>query len=977
MKRNFLISLFCLCWLSITGVAQENVSRIYSATLHEVNGYAPSFVLSDNSFEPTFLGAIDVKDATVTMPCGANCNGIYYGFLAREGVPYKLVTVDWTAAKTTDVVSFGSDYPAFFDMAYNYHTGKVYAALNDADGNTVLYEMNVGDGTYQKVADLGVKARAIDFSFDGTLYALTTQEHNTGDGYMVNALTLASYDSDFTLKESKLVFDDWSPYVGVYENDTYIAFSMEFDYLSGVLYYTQTNSLQQYAYTLDVKEGKRLSGSIMLGSDPTYTKNFDALSLYIPFIAPDGGGNSAAPVTGLQAAADAGGALKATLTWKNPTVNFVDEPLTELYSIRIYRESVSDENLLTEIMENVAVGGEMSWTDEKASQGNNTYVLVPCRVAGEKGIAVTISVFAGFDVPGNVESVILEKVPEGIKVSWQKPTTTRNGGVLDESTLKYTVVRMPDELPVKTDFTETSFVDTNPLPGWQDYSYMITAITAAGESEPFNGWAIYAGPAITAPYETTFDNEKANGLWKSYNENNDGFEGYFDSYSGRFSISAVYYDEDAFKNLNTWIISPTIKLTPGQYKITVESYIDKADFANSFDIVYGTDQTVEAQTNNLGSFSYSSTTDAQTDLAETLVNITADGGYNFSVHMTAAKIFQDYERCALGIGFFKIEYVGELPPPEEDFKVTGTVVDDKESAVQGAKVTVTHDGKTFEAETSATGEFTVDVTGIQDAYDVTVEKKGYNAVAKQFAYAGENVDLGRIVLTPAEEDFKVTGTVVDDKEGLAVQGAKVTVTHGDKTFEAETGATGEFTVDVTGIQDAYDVTVEKEGYNAVAKQFAYAGENVDLGRIVLTPAEEDFKVTGTVVDDKEGLAVQGAKVTVTHGDKTFEAETGATGEFTVDVTGIRDAYELTVEKEGFHAMAQEFTYAGTDVDLGRVVLTVLSGINNIIYDADGNAEIKIYDLSGRLVKTMTISKGESLDIQRGVYIINGVKHVVE
>lgn len=805
MKRSCIISLFCLCLLNITGKAQKNVNEIYSATLHEVNGHAPSFVFSDGSFESTFLGAIENTDVTVTMPCGVNCNGTYYGFLTKGGTPYKLVTVDWDAAKTTDVVSLPEDYPLFFDIAYNFHTGKVYAALNNIDGNTVLYEVNVNDGKYVEVANLDIQARAIDFSFDGTLYALTTKQLDSY-GTIINVLTLASYDSGFTLKEQKQVFDDYSSYLGVYDTGTYNAFSMEFDYLSGVLYYTQTDSKQQYAYSIDVKEGKRLTSSFMLGSDPTYSQNFDALSLYIPFIAPDGGINSAAPVTNLQTKADSGGALKATLTWINPTVNFNNVPLIELYSIRIYRKSVSDGNLLAEITENVTVGGEMSWTDENASQGNNTYVLIPCRVNGEKGLAATVSVFTGLDIPGPVESVILETVLGGIKVSWQKPSTTQNGGVLDENTLKYTVVRMPDELIVKTDITETSFVDANPLPEWKDYSYMITAKTATGESKPSDGWArIYAGPAFMAPYETTFDDDKANGLWKSYNKNEDGFDGYFDSYSGMFSISAVYYDEDAIKNLNTWLISPTINLMSGQYKITVESYINKANFANSFDIAYGTEQTVEAQSNNLGSFNYSSTADAQTNLAETFVNIPTDGDYNFSVHMNGAKLFKDYDRCALGIGFFKIEFVGKIPPAEENFKLTGTVIDNNE---------------------------------------------------------------------------------------LAIQSAKITVIYGDKTFESETGATGEFTVDVTGIRDVYDMTIAKEGFNAVNDQFTYAGEDIiALGNITLTP--------------------------------------------------------------------------------------ILNGINNIIYDADGNAEIKIYDLSGRLIETMTISKGENLNIAKGVYIINGVKHAVE
>ena len=99
----------------------------------------------------------------------------------------------------------------------------------------------------------------------------------------------------------------------------------------------------------------------------------------------------------------------------------------------------------------------------------------------------------------------------------------------------------------------------------------------------------------------------------------------------------------------------------------------------------------------------------------------------------------------------------------------------------------------------------------------------------------------------------------------------------------------------------------------------------------------------------------------------------------MEVTGVQDVYDVTIVKEGYTTSTDTFSYIGEDVDLGDVKLTSCSGIDNVVYDADGNGEIKVYNLSGRLIKDVKISEADELDLhlERGVYIINGVKKIVE
>ena len=92
IRKRALFLLLCLSLFTTASVTRANAVSFYAATLHGVNGHAPSFVFSDGTFaETTFIGNIDSAEPMAVMPCGANCNGTYYGLLAKEGVPYKSV----------------------------------------------------------------------------------------------------------------------------------------------------------------------------------------------------------------------------------------------------------------------------------------------------------------------------------------------------------------------------------------------------------------------------------------------------------------------------------------------------------------------------------------------------------------------------------------------------------------------------------------------------------------------------------------------------------------------------------------------------------------------------------------------------------------------------------------------------------------------------------------------------------------------
>lgn len=882
MRKDYFLTLLCLFLMALAQTVHADVNKIYGVT--SINQMypdrAPSFVYGNNEWDHTTIAPVDGSDPAVFMASGANCNGTYYGLLAKDGAALRFVTVDWATGATTDVSAADASCPLFTDMAYSFSTKKLYGMVKADAGGTDIYEITVAEGKATKVATVTEELKSFDFSFDGRMHTFYVKKHQTSYGEN-NVLFVRSYDENLASPTEETAIQN--SYSDDYILIWYDRINVEFDHMTNTLYYTEYSSevpTQQYANGVDITTWKQTGESVMLGAnDP------DITALYIPFTAPEGGSETPMAVTELKAAADPAGVAKATLTWVNPTTNFVGNDLTELHSIRVYRNSIGADNLLEEITDNVAPGGQMSWTDENADMGENKYVIVPCRIEGENGISAEVTVWVGFDIPGTVANVKLEKAEGGINVSWEKPATTVNGGILDEATLKYSVVRQPDNIIVAEDITETSVLDKNALPAWQKYSYQITARTAAGTGEATDGFMnIFAGPDLTAPYEFAFnDYDVYDNLWTVIGD--EIGVGYLDSYN--YNCWALMLPGWALAgghtNRNNYLVSPEIKLNKGKYTISVGSWIELAGDANSFTLLYGKGKTADAFTNTIESFSFTAAADGQKDMATATFEIAEDGYYNFAINVTAPIINPDgYGN--VGISLFRIEEA-----QAETFKVTGKVAGAEGNAIEGAEVTLHNDGKQFTATTAEDGTFSIDVEGSR----------------------GECI-----------------------------------------------------------------IVIKKEGYQDYRSYFDYEGTDIALETITMEQAPETFFVTGKVTDE-DGNGIAEATVVVAMGDNFSPSVTQADGTFNVEVYGVRGEYTITVEKDGYTPYSGKFFYEGASVALEDIILDMTTGIGGIVYDGDGNADIRVYDMSGRLVKAGKVTRGEGLGLSNGVYIINGKKTVVK
>ena len=180
-------------------------------------------------------------------------------------------------------------------------------------------------------------------------------------------------------------------------------------------------------------------------------------------------------VVDLEVIADPQGALSAQLTWTNPSLTFDGETLTELDSVKIFRDGE-----MVMAFDDPVIGEDMSYTDTDLDEaGNYTYQLRAANTAGD-GPPSNVTVFIGSDTPGAVSNIQLVDDDNNGYLTWDAPTEGQNLGYYDpQSLIEYQITRNPDNATFEVDASETVLLDET-LPGIGFYSYTIVPVNDQG-----------------------------------------------------------------------------------------------------------------------------------------------------------------------------------------------------------------------------------------------------------------------------------------------------------------------------------------------------------------------------------------------------------------------------------------------------------------------------------------------------------------
>lgn len=208
-------------------------------------------------------------------------------------------------------------------------------------------------------------------------------------------------------------------------------------------------------------------------------------------------------VTDLTITAGAKGAVKATVSFKLPTLTKDGQPLDNISAVRILR---NDEEILSKA--NPAVGGSFSQTFEGGLHGMNTFRVIVANAAGD-GEAVKDSVWLGEDYPMPPTDIKVTDNGSNLSIAWTAPGEVgAHGGYVDPASLKYNVYDYTETKKTANPTKRNSFLDddadvnsyNNPL------FYYVSTVTPIGESKWGKSEQIYVGKPITLPIYDNFPN---------------------------------------------------------------------------------------------------------------------------------------------------------------------------------------------------------------------------------------------------------------------------------------------------------------------------------------------------------------------------------------------------------------------------------------------------------------------------------------
>lgn len=542
-------------------------------------------------------------------------NDTYYAFFNMHytygDMPMALAKVDMLTGDTTNVFQFADlaepdvEQTAWYNgrykyaMAYDPVNEVMYALGADYEngdpnlGYTVLYEVNLNATTlndlFKKVKDMD--GLYWDFCFDAQGYAWFAQKYAGSDG-IVKGTNLVKMDGNFNRISEVKMQSEWGEDI----NSIYFS-TMYFDNSTGDLYYLPCSDYGSTSlYKINPTTG--LSQSIAW-----FNQGNHFTGLYIPYLTAD---NGAAParVSGLDAQADLNGAMKDTIKWVTPSKTWAGDDLANLQSVKIYRKNagyatteltktadlIANSQLLATVPATEKETA-MSWVDENPIDGINTYYVLAANDKGN-GVIDSIRCYMGIDVPGAVSNIMLEKNGTGVDISWTAPEKGANNGYIGTEGLSYKITRLPDNVVVAENVTDTKYTD-NTLGEQQSYSYTIQAVNAKGAGAIATSDPIMAGSALKTPISLAFDTQTDADRWSTNKMNNSIYFSYAGGWSDDYKCMIGYGTSTG--TVEGTLISPPLYLEEGKtYRFTTDFQADYFDDAY-FDLYVGVGTNSESQ----------------------------------------------------------------------------------------------------------------------------------------------------------------------------------------------------------------------------------------------------------------------------------------------------------------------------------------------------------------------------------------------
>ncbi|MDE5660648.1 MAG: choice-of-anchor J domain-containing protein [Muribaculaceae bacterium] len=339
--------------------------------------------------------------------------------------------------------------------------------------------------------------------------------------------------------------------------------SLTFDDATGKLYWT-ANDAQGYSALLEVDTSTGAATEICHFENNASFSGIFAMPYKVPDAAP-------AAVTGASVAYTSPGALtgrvRCTAPVKSANGGSLVGPLTVVVSV-----SGGETYEIEGVQPGAAVESpEMTFAPGAVS------VDITAATADYMGESVTISSWAGEDLPGAPGNVQLSDDNGTPLLSWDAPAAGLNGGTFNADALTYTVVRYPDHATF-SGITSTSWRDET-FSGMSALRYEVNAVTDVGAGPAASSPTLVFGEGFTVPFTETFSTEADFSLWTV----TDLSGGTTWEYSSKNRNIFYKYGTEVEIEGDDWIISPRFRLSAGKvYALTFDARSYYKNYAENF-----------------------------------------------------------------------------------------------------------------------------------------------------------------------------------------------------------------------------------------------------------------------------------------------------------------------------------------------------------------------------------------------------------
>lgn len=237
--------------------------------------------------------------------------------------------------------------------------------------------------------------------------------------------------------------------------------------------------------------------------------------------------------------------LSAQLSWTTPSVSYLDAKLSALTGTKVYR---NDQLVYTST--ETTQGKSVAWTDRPSTDGYYIYKVVPYNAAGD-GVYKEFAAYVGEDLPGAPQNVTLTTHGGNAEITWAAPAEGQHGGYFDNASVKYNVVRMPDNKVVVEGTTSLRATDSVSVK--KGYSYVVTAVNKKGVGASATSKTMSFGPEDSVPFTSPLTTQDDFDRWVTADKNNDG-----NTWTFYKPTQTTTYDR-CDQNADDWLYTPALK----------------------------------------------------------------------------------------------------------------------------------------------------------------------------------------------------------------------------------------------------------------------------------------------------------------------------------------------------------------------------------------------------------------------------------